>query len=182
MNRKTLLLWAAPAVLWVFTFALCAQSGMPQAQEAGTNAICVLLPTANNQARGIVKFTKQPNGMKIVADIEGLTPGDHGFHIHEFGDCSAPDASSAGAHFNPDLKPHGGPMDAERHAGDLGRITAGADGKAHLEAQDPTLSFSGARSILGRGMIVHAQTDDFKTQPTGNAGPRVACGVIGIAK
>jgi superoxide dismutase, Cu-Zn family len=180
MDTGKYLLVAVGAALLVFVFAGFMAPAIP-AQEVST-AVCVLVPTAGNQAHGIVTFTKQANGIKVVADIEGVTPGDHGFHVHEFGDCSAPDGTSAGGHFNPDKKPHGGPMDAERHVGDLGKVTAGADGKAHLEMLDPMISFAGPHSILGRGLILHAQTDDFKTQPTGNAGPRIACGVVGIGK
>jgi Cu-Zn family superoxide dismutase len=130
----------------------------------------------------MVAFTKMENGIQVVAHVEGLTPGDHGFHIHEYGDCSAPDATSAGGHFAPLGKPHGAPTSTDRHVGDLGNITAGEDGAAHLEWLDTHLAFSGPQSILGRAVIVHADPDDLTSQPTGNAGGRVACGVIGIAK
>lgn len=180
MNPRTSQKWVFPLMLVIFT-AACGLALAMQGQEPST-AVCVLNPTAGNQAHGIVTFTKQAGGMKIVADLEGLTPGDHGFHVHEFGDCSAPDGTSAGGHFNPEKKAHGGPMDTERHVGDLGKVTAAADGKAHFELLDPLVAFSGPRSILGRGLILHAQTDDFKTQPTGNAGARIACGVVGIGK
>lgn len=147
-----------------------------------TRAIAVLHPTEGSQVRGTITFTQVGKDIKVVADIEGLTPGNHGFHIHEFGDCSAKDGTSAGGHFNPATMPHGGPADTQRHVGDLGNLEAGADGKAHLEWTDTKLSFTGNQSILGRGVIVHANADDLKTQPTGNAGGRLACGVIGVAK
>lgn len=131
---------------------------------------------------GTVTFTKTDGGMQVVADITGLTPGQHGFHIHEFGDCSAPDATSAGGHFNPSKNPHAGHDDAKRHEGDLGNIEADSSGKAHLELTDKMMTMSGEMSIIGRGVIVHEKADDLKTQPTGNAGGRVACGVIGVAK
>jgi superoxide dismutase, Cu-Zn family len=182
MKIGNLAVLSALIALGIFLFVGFTGASVMQAQDAIANAVCVMNPTAGNQVHGVITFTKQADGIKIVAQLEGLTPGEHAFHIHEFGDCSAPDGTSAGAHFNPDKKPHGGPTDAERHVGDLGKITAGADGKAHLEMLDQYISFLGAHSILGRGMIVHAQTDDFKTQPTGNAGARIACGVIGIAK
>ena len=114
--------------------------------------------------------------------MTGLAPGNHGFHIHEFGDCSAADFTSAGGHFNPAGNPHGGPKDAKRHEGDMGNVEAGADGSATIDYTDNELRFEGSQSILGRGVIVHANPDDFKTQPTGNAGGRVACGVVGVAK
>ena len=137
-------------------------------------------PTEGNKATGKVSFISQNGGLRVVADIEGLTPGKHGFHIHQTGDCSAPDASSAGGHFNPGNTPHGAPESppAKRHAGDLGNLEANAEGKAHYEMVDPVLSLGGPNSIVGKSVIVHAQPDDLSTQPTGNAGPRQACGVI----
>lgn len=157
---------------------LCGQCmAVDVAQEIKT-AKCVLYPTQGNQATGHVSFTAVSGGVHIVADLEGLTPGDHGFHIHEFGDCSAPDASSAGGHFNPSKKPHGSPNTVERHAGDLGNITADANGKAHYDRIDEVIELNGENTIIGRSIIVHAKADDFTTQPTGNSGSRVACGVI----
>lgn len=147
-----------------------------------TKAIAVIYPTEGNEARGIVTFTKVDTGIQIVADIQGLTPGKHGFHIHEFGDCSAPDATSAGGHFNPDNMPHGSPEDVERHVGDLGNLVADEEGKAHYERTDSFISFSGIHSIIGLAVVIHAGEDDFTSQPSGNAGPRVACGVIGITE
>jgi Cu-Zn family superoxide dismutase len=144
-------------------------------------AIAVLHPTAGNKVAGVVTFTKVPNGIKVVADVEGLTQGMHGFHVHQYGDCSAPNADSAGGHFNPEGMMHGAPTGPERHVGDLGNIAADQNGKAHLEWTDKLLSFEGRDSIIGRGLIVHAMVDDLVSQPAGNAGPRVACGVIGIS-
>jgi Cu-Zn family superoxide dismutase len=145
-------------------------------------AVCVLYPTAGNKVSGTVRFSQVTGGIKVVADIRGLTPGKHGFHIHECGDCTFPDGTSAGGHFNPKAMSHGAPMDAMRHEGDMGNIVADESGNAHLEYVDNTLSFEGEASIIGRSVIVHQNEDDMKTQPTGNAGPRLACGVIGIAK
>jgi Cu-Zn family superoxide dismutase len=152
------------------------------ARETINAAVAVLHPTKGNSIQGIVKFTKEKGGIRVVADIEGIAPGNHGFHIHEYGDCSAPDGTSAGAHFNPEGKPHGAPTSQNRHVGDLGNIPANAEGKAHYEWTDPVITFTGTRSIIGRAIIVHADEDDLKSQPTGNAGPRIACGIIGIAK
>lgn len=146
------------------------------------NAVAVLHATRGGNVSGTVTFTKVNGGVHVVADVEGLTPGEHGFHIHEFGDCSAPDATSAGGHFNPDGHVHAGPGSAQRHEGDLGNIIANASGKAHYDVVDTQLSFDGRHSIIGRSVIVHEKADDLKTQPTGNAGARVACGVIGVAK
>ena len=144
----------------------------------GRHAMARLNPTQGNNVRGTVDFYEQGHGVRVVAHITGLTPGQHGFHIHEKGDCSAPDATSAGGHFNPTGAKHGGPDDAQRHAGDFGNITADASGTAHYERVDMHITFDGPNSILGRGVIVHAIADDLTGQPAGNAGARVACGVI----
>ena len=154
-----------------------------QAEGSQINkAVCVIYPTAGNNVTGLVTFTRTDSGIKVVADISGLTPGKHGFHIHEYGDCSNPDGTSTGGHFNPENTNHGGPADKVRHVGDLGNVTAGEDGKAHLELVDNMITFEGKHDIIGRGIIVHAGEDDYVTQPTGNAGARVGFGVIGIAK
>src|SRR5437763_2848194 len=145
-------------------------------------AIAVLHPTSGNNVSGTVTFTASGNEVKVIADVTGLTPGKHGFHVHEFGDCSSPDGNSAGGHFNPTHKQHGAPDAADRHAGDLGNIEADASGKARLDWKDKAMKLSGPDSIVGRSVIVHEKEDDLKTQPTGNAGGRVACGVIGVAK
>lgn len=141
-------------------------------------AICTLNPTQGSTVTGTVSFAIVEDGVRVVADIQGLSKGKHGFHIHEFGDCSAPDGTSAGGHFNPHKKDHGAPDNDNRHDGDLGNIEADASGKGHVDYVDKTLSLEGDDSIIGKAVIVHAGEDDFKTQPTGNAGGRVACGVI----
>jgi Cu-Zn family superoxide dismutase len=147
-----------------------------------TKAIAVLHSASGSNVAGTVTFTAAGDEVKVVADITGLTPGKHGFHIHEFGDCSSPDAKSAGGHFNPGGHHHGAPDAADRHAGDLGNVEADAAGKAHLELSDKVMKMSGSDSIVGHAVIVHEKADDLKTQPTGDAGGRVACGVIGVAK
>lgn len=147
-----------------------------------TKAVAVLNPTEGNKTKGVVTFTKAGDKVKVVADIEGLMPGKHGFHIHEFGDCSAKDGASAGGHFNPHAVPHGAPDAAQRHPGDMGNIEPGPDGKVHVELTDSVMKLDGASSIIGRAVIIHAQADDLKSQPTGNAGARNACAVIGVAK
>jgi Cu-Zn family superoxide dismutase len=140
-------------------------------------------PTKGNQVAGAVTFVQ--HGEKVVVDarVSGLTPGLHGFHIHEKGDCTAPDAASAGGHFNPHKEPHAGTDTAHRHAGDLGNLTADANGVAiyHVEVGGITLN-TGPDSIIGRAVIVHANPDDLRTQPAGNAGPRLACGLISKGK
>jgi len=157
-------------------------AAMTPAAPAVTAVVAVLVPTQGNDVRGTVKFTKVAGGVRVVADITGLKPGEHGFHIHEFGDASSADGMAAGGHFNPAAAAHGAPTAAVRHAGDLGNIKADASGRATLDQVDPKLSLEGAASIVGRAVVVHANPDDLATQPTGNAGGRVAVGVIGVTK
>ncbi|MHC4392028.1 MAG: superoxide dismutase family protein [Planctomycetota bacterium] len=146
-----------------------------------TKAICVLTPTAGNRVRGQVTFTQTMDGVKIEGTFSNLTPGNHGFHVHEFGDISGQDGKSAGGHFNPQGHDHSLPDSAVRHVGDLGNLIADDAGNATYSRVDKVIKLTGAHSIIGRGMIVHAKPDDGG-QPTGNAGPRAAMGVIGIAK
>jgi Cu-Zn family superoxide dismutase len=132
-----------------------------------------------------VRFTPTSDGgVRITADLKGLPPNStHGFHIHEYGDCSAPDASSAGGHYNPDHHKHAGPNAPQHHAGDLGNIKTDAKGNAHLEITVHDITIDGEKNpVLGRAVIVHEKADDLKSQPTGDAGARIGCGVIGLAK
>jgi len=147
-------------------------------QRIPRQAVVELHPTQGNQVHGTIRFSQVADGIRVVADVSGLTPGKHGFHIHEKGDCSAPDASSAGGHFNPTGMPHGGPHSVQRHVGDLGNLVADQSGRARAEFIDTQIAFEGPNSILNRSVIVHAQPDDLVSQPTGNAGARVACGII----
>lgn len=161
-------------LLLVVALAGCAgtmQGKSPQAQAT-------LQPTTGNETAGTVTFTQNGDKVLVEATLTGLKPGDHGVHIHEKGDCSAPDGMSAGGHFNPSGSAHGSP-EGVHHAGDMGNAVAGADGKASLRIELSGVTVDpGANSVVGRAVIVHAAADDFVTQPTGNAGKRVACGVI----
>jgi len=163
-----------------------APAAAPHAMMASpgvTKAIAVLQPTkSGGDVSGTVTFTQTASGVQVVADIHGLTPGKHGFHIHEFGDSHSPDGMSAGGHFNPTGAPHAAPTSPARHVGDLGNIEADEKGHAKLDVIDPALTFHGPTSILGRGVVVHAKADDLKSQPAGDAGAQVAVGVIGVAK
>jgi Cu-Zn family superoxide dismutase len=142
-------------------------------------ATATLNPTAGNTAAGTVTFTQMGDKMTVSAKITGLAPGGHGFHIHEKGDCSAPDAMSAGGHFNPTGLHHGRPDSADHHAGDMPMLQADASGSATLTADLTGLAIgSGAADIVGKSVIVHKDPDDYTTQPTGNSGSRVACGII----
>ena len=145
--------------------------------SGATQATTVVNPTEGNEAQGTVEFTQEAGGVRVIANLTGLTEGDHGFHIHEKGDCSAADGTSAGGHFNPEGTAHGAPDAAERHVGDLGNITADASGDATYNRLDTHLELNGANTIIGLAVVVHALPDDF-SQPTGAAGARVGCGVI----
>ena len=154
-------------------------SAAPSVQKA----TCVMHATAGNEAvKGVVKFTQTAGGVLVEARIEGLTPGLHGFHVHEFGDLDCADGMCTGGHFNPTAEAHGSPDAAVRHAGDMGNLEAGANGVAEYKRLDTRIKLNGPDSILGHGLMIHAKADDFTTQPTGNAGARLATGVIGSAK
>jgi len=149
-------------------------------------AVCVL---KSEKVNGVVNFVQDGDSVKISGEISGLAPGLHGFHVHQFGD-NTDGCTSAGPHYNPDGCSHGAPTNGqgERHAGDLGNVTAGEDGVAKLDISDSMISLTGERSVLGRTMVIHADVDDLGvgghelSKTTGNAGGRLACGVIGICK
>lgn len=143
-----------------------------------TKAVAKVSPTTGNQVTGLVTFEVTDKGVLIIADFEGLKPGAHGFHVHEKGDCSAHDASSAGGHFNPTNKKHGGPDDPDRHVGDFGNVVADVTGKAHYERVDTLVKLDGPESIIDKSIVIHADPDDFTSQPSGNSGARIGCGLI----
>lgn len=148
-------------------------------EPEGPKATAVVRPASGSQVHGEAKFTQVGSRVRVNAEIAGLSPGAHGFHIHEKGDCSAADGMSTGGHFNPQSKKHGAPAAPDRHAGDLGNLTADEYGKATLTLMVDGISVSkNADGVVGRGLIVHANADDLKTDPTGNAGGRFGCGVI----
>jgi Cu-Zn family superoxide dismutase len=139
-----------------------------------------LQPTKGNKAFGEATFEQAGDKVRVILAAQGLPAGRTvGFHIHEAGDCSSGDGMSTKGHFNPLSKPHGHPSSGERHAGDLPALQAGADGRAKLDVTVDGITLKpGPTNIVGRGLIIHADPDDYKTQPTGNAGARIACGVI----
>jgi Cu-Zn family superoxide dismutase len=146
---------------------------------SGPAAVADLAPTKGNTVKGTVTFTQQGDKVLVEAKLSGLTPGGHGFHVHEKGDCSADDAMSAGGHFNPYGKGHGRPTSPERHAGDMPMLSADANGNASISVELDTMAVGGtAGDIVGKSVIVHKDADDYTTQPTGNSGARVACGII----
>jgi Cu-Zn family superoxide dismutase len=171
MNRKLMSLAVA---------ALTVVGGMAMAQSGGPKATANLQATKGNTASGTATFTQRGSKVLVEAKVSGLKPNsEHGFHIHEKGDCSSGDGMSTGGHFNPLGKQHAHYSSADRHAGDLPALKADAKGNATLSAEMDVITVAdGPTSVVGRGLIVHAQPDDYKTQPTGNAGARIACGVI----
>lgn len=147
-----------------------------------TALVAVLTPTEGHRTKGVVTFESLESGqVRVAARVSGLTPeAKHAMHIHEFGDISSPDGSSAGDHFNPEGKAHGLPDSEERHPGDFGNLEADAEGNANLVLTVAGLTLAeGMSSIIGRAVIVHAG-EDKGTQPSGDAGDRIAQGVIAI--
>ncbi len=143
------------------------------------DASAVLAPTAGHQARGVASLTQEKDRVVIRVHVSGLNPNqEHGIHIHETGDCSAPDASSAGGHWNPSALPHG-PQYGQHHAGDLPSLRADGQGVAdvNFEVRGAVAAPNGA-GLLGKAIVVHASPDDYVSQPAGNSGARIACGVI----
>ena len=143
-------------------------------------ALAIIEPRSGSTVAGKVIFTQLSNGKtRAEVTITGATPGSHGLHIHEKGDCSAPDAASAGGHFNAAGNPHAGPTDVQRHNGDLGNIEIGSDGKGSLTIETDMLTVDpGPNCVIGKAVIFHEKADDLKTQPTGAAGARFGCGVV----
>jgi Cu-Zn family superoxide dismutase len=159
----------------IATPAVAAETGVGPVSEA----IAVLHPTQGNTARGTVIFRPTPNGVALEVAIEGLPSGTkHGFHVHEFGDCSAPDGSSAGEHYDPTHMMPGKHRHGMLPLGDLENLAAGADGRVSVKFEAPKLSIAGENPILGRALLLHATFADPK-DPMGDAGARIACGTIG---
>jgi Cu-Zn family superoxide dismutase len=151
------------------------------AAAPAASATVTLQPTSGSVVSGVVDLVAHDGGVHFSGRVAGLTSGtQHGFHVHETGDCSAPDASSAGPHFNPGSAPHGAHDAPAHHAGDLPSATASSQGEAEIDMMVEGLEIGtgGPRDVIGRALVVHADPDDFKTQPDGAAGARIGCGVI----
>ena len=170
MNKNILAAAVAAAALVV---TACATTPFDSAV-----AIAKLEPTKGSTTTGTVTFAQRMSRVVVTAEVRGLAPGEHGFHMHEKGDCSSGDGMSTGGHWNPDATPHG-PQSGAHHAGDMPSLVADANGnaKASFSLEGVTVA-AGPKSVVGRGLIVHKDPDDYATQPTGNAGARVACAVI----
>lgn len=169
-------------ILVLATFISCTQNDNIEIEETMvqptyTKAVSVVHPIAESGVMGTVNFTAADGGVQVTAEISGLEPGNHGFHIHTYGDCTASDGTSAGGHFNPNNNEHSSPIVENRHMGDMGNITADQEGMATIDYVDGSINID---QIIGRGIIVHAGEDDLTSQPSGAAGARVGCGVIGI--
>ncbi|HSF39760.1 MAG TPA: superoxide dismutase family protein [Thermoanaerobaculia bacterium] len=199
MNRlKISLLLSILMVL--FVFAACKRAEEPSAEApapaeapppaapaapaAGPSATATLQGSPEDtDFSGTVTFHQAGSGVHVVAELAGVdTPGKHGFHVHETGECShgtdGKHFTSAGGHFNPTNAEHACPPTEPRHAGDLGNIEVGANGSGRMEMSTTGLSLSGPNSVVGKAILLHAGEDDCKTQPTGNSGDRIACGVV----
>lgn len=149
------------------------------AGQGATTLGATFQPKSGSKLSGTATLTETPEGVKVTLAVEGISPGEHGAHVHEKGDCSAPDGASAGGHFNPATNPHALPSTNPRHLGDLGNITVGADGKGTLEivAAGANLKAGDPNSFANRAIIIHEKKDDGG-QPTGNAGGRIGCAEI----
>jgi Cu-Zn family superoxide dismutase len=171
MNRMKLGILLVSAA----TIAACAHHGN------GPSAMAMIAPASGSTVQGMIHFNQMGDGqVQVVGDLSGLTPGMHGFHVHEKGDCGN-DAQAAGGHFNPMNAPHASPDSASHHAGDFGNVTADAAGNAHVDFTTHSVMVgSGTTSVVNRAVVVHADPDDLNSQPSGNAGKRVGCGVVSL--
>ena len=172
---------ATPPVPAAETPAATAPAPSDPVSTTPSSAVAELKPTQGNEASGEIRFAVVDGGIRATGEVRGLPPGtEHGFHVHEKGDCSAPDATSAGGHFNPATTEHGRVGQGPHHGGDSDNIVANDQGVASVDTllQGVTLGDGAGTDIVGKGVIVHADPDDYVTQPTGNAGARLACGVI----
>jgi Cu-Zn family superoxide dismutase len=181
MKRASILVFGL-ACLLAAAFALAGPDTQKGAQSqplpAAGKASAAIEGRSGSKLTGTAEFTVHGGQMMITVSVKGAAPGVHAVHIHEKGDCSAPDATSAGGHFNPTGHQHGAPDAKEHHAGDLGNMTVAADGSGSIMVHTGDLALDGANSVIGHAIIIHEKSDDFVTQPTGNAGGRIGCGVI----
>jgi Cu-Zn family superoxide dismutase len=180
--KKTLIL-AALAVAFVGANRIDAwakeKSAKNKAAPAEPTATAPLEAKSGSTVTGTANFTQKGKEVTVVVNVDKAPPGKHAVHIHDKGDCSSPDGKSAGDHWNPTTDQHGAWTAEHHHMGDIGNMDVGPDGKGTITlTTDKWAIGAGANSVVGHAIIVHGGVDDFKTQPTGNAGPRIACGVI----
>jgi Cu-Zn family superoxide dismutase len=146
-----------------------------------TSAVATMSATNGGSVEGEISFQKSATGVRITGELTGLEPGNHGIHVHENGDCSGDKAEGSGGHFAPEGDPHGAPSDQaeEHHVGDLGNLVAEADGTATVDLSDNELTLNrGPNGIIGKALVVHAGEDDLTSQPSGNSGDPLSCGVL----
>ncbi|CAN5900003.1 N/A [soil metagenome] len=169
----------AAAASLLASLAACVTSQQTMPMPAMPTAVAQLQAKSSSNVGGSVAFSQEGERVRVVAHVTGLKPGqEHGFHVHEKGDCSSPDAMSAGGHFNPGSHPHG-PQSSPHHGGDMPSLRADAKGTADVSFLiDGVVLGTGGADLMGKAVVVHAMPDDYKTQPTGNSGGRIACGVI----
>ena len=174
---RTVLALAPVALL--FGCSSAAPSPRAAAPPAGPTASAAIEARSGSTLAGTATFTQHDNVVHVVVEVSNAPQGVHAVHLHEKGDCSAPDAASAGGHFNPTGMAHGSPDAPAHHAGDFGNMTVGEDGHGKLELDSTMLTVTpGDKSVVGRAIVVHAKADDMTTQPSGNAGGRIGCGVV----
>jgi Cu-Zn family superoxide dismutase len=179
MRIIRLVLAMAPLALFLGCASSNTSSTAAPKPAAGPRASATIEGKSGSSLSGTAVFTQNGDTVHVVVDVANAPEGVHAVHLHEKGDCSAPDAASAGGHFNPTHMEHGSPDAASHHAGDFGNMTVGSDGHGHLELDSTMLTVTqGDRSVAARAIVVHAKADDLKTQPTGNAGGRIGCGVV----
>lgn len=176
---KSYLLYALSGVLPLSTLFLAANEDHAHQHAKTKHAVAVVEPTKNYDVSGVIHLEQKDGQVFITGKIKGLSPGKHGFHIHQYGDLSASDGSSAGGHYAPKGHRHGGPHEGQHHAGDLGNIVADQNGVAMIDKKSDDFQLS---DVIGRAFVIHAGTDDLKSQPSGDAGPRAGLAVIGISK
>lgn len=173
-------------VLLLFSCAQQQTETEKSKEEAGpkvTEAIATIQAAEGQNVTGTVRFTRTGKGVQVEARLNNLSQGKHGFHIHQYGNCSDSQGfTTAGGHYNPEKQQHGSPTADQRHVGDMGNVPAGPEGTAELTYTDQIIQLNGKNSVIGRAVIIHAGEDDLESQPSGDAGSRVGCGVIGIVK
>ena len=168
------------AMALVAVAAAVLASGCSTLEAQGPRAVAKLEAAKDSPVWGSVSFVESEGAVVVRADVRGLRgSGEFGFHVHEKGDCSSADFMSAGGHFNPGGKPHAHHGKPERHAGDLKNLSANSEGNAIYVFETNLLTVSkGPNSVVGRAIVIHANPDDYTSQPAGNSGPRIACGLI----
>ncbi len=182
MNRinAVILLCAAVSIV----LAGCEQIEKVVSTSQSKKASAIINPSSGSEVSGTATFTQTGQNVMVRIEVENVSPGEHGVHIHQYGDCSAPDGTSAGGHWNPTNVAHGKWSEGEFHLGDIGNIMVGEDGTGSIELVTDLWEIGTGTDVdvVGKGIIVHTGPDDFVSQPSGNAGARIGCGVIELVE